>query len=383
MAEAMSVNRSARPSTGWARIHWTRAPARTLVTNLDPVDELFAILRYVAEVADEGARLIKTNTPGISEEDSRKRHSKARAFVRQAENFYRAGERTPYRTSALLYYYAFMNLAKALLEIRGVEYDRRHHGLTREDPASDDLHLLAIDVRPRGIFPSFYNCEFGVDWPLALRPTIGRLLAYVTEIGYQYSRSGVGPETRFIAPCKLRAVVNTATKECWLELAVRRDMNLLSNGFKRFNADFAEVELPHHAARDRYNIYAEAFFAYRFFESDTRPFPGTIPVDQLCEMLYAALNNHIDPTYIGSELDVMLTCSYDDGDASACVNELIAIYLGMFYLGSLVRYSPDYLDHLLGTKSAYVLESFVTSAPHSALRAFTSRINGEIVLLDR
>jgi hypothetical protein len=281
----------------------------------------------------------------------------------------------------LLYYYAFMNLAKAALELRGLSYDR-HHGLTRDEPKTDDLNKLVVDIRPRGVFPTLYECEFGVPWPKDLRPTIARLLSYATDIGFQYQRTGLGTGVWSIAPCKLRSIANEQTHECWLEIALRREFNV-SAAPSTFSRRFEEVRLSNALARTRYEIPAEAMRSFRFFQTAVLPFPGQVPVADLRALVDDALGSMMEPLYVGEELDMMLACPYMDGTLSTPMNEVVAIYLVMFYLGSLVRYLPDYLDDLLGTRNAYVLESFVTSVPHTALRALVARAAGEFFLFNR
>jgi hypothetical protein len=376
---------NARESTGWVRVEWTRNPTQSLSTNMNNIaDEMFLILRHIAEVTDEGVRVIKSHSPGLSDADAKTRHPKVRAFIRQAENFYRAGHRTPYRTSALLYYYAFMNLVKASLAARGISYDP-YHGLSRTDPMADDLDKLGVDIKSGGVFPALYQTEFGKAWPTGLQPRIGRLLVYVTDIGFQCQRTGLAsPGSSPIAPCKLRVVVNDdpAKKECWLELAVRRELDITSCT-TMFTNVFEEVALSPYDARERYAFYAEALPVYRFYQSTVLPFPGQTPVSALRTLLYSALDSAVEPLYVGTELDLMVSGPYAAGNLSSPMSELVAIYLVMFYLGSLVRYAPDYLDDLLGAKNSYVLESFVNSAPHVALRALTARIAGENFIFDR
>lgn len=52
----------------------------------------------------------------------------------------------------------------------------------------------------------------------------------------------------------------------------------------------------------------------------------------------------------------------------APMNEVIAIYCCMFFLGSLVRYRPQLLEAMLSTKDAWLIERFIKSAPITFLR---------------
>lgn len=378
----------ARESTSWLRLEWSLRPVAPLTTNLpDVIEELFTILRYVAEVPEEGIRVAKGHSPGLTDQEAKRCHEKARAFIRQAENFYRAGRRTPYRSSALLYYYAFLNLAKSALEVRGAAYDP-HHGLAREDDAArTEVAAQAVRVRPPGVFPAFYEMQSSQAWPNTARPTIGGLLAYTSDISYQYVRAGLG-DPAICIPCRIRALVNERTREAWLLLAVSTsfDFSTLPNPYRTRVFDvFEEVELDKGRAREQFGIFAEERVSFRFFQQ-RMPLPigdEGFQRNQLVEPFRAALSGLLSPQYIENTYDFVLTKPLESGGTTTPVNELTAIYLVMFYLGSLVRYRPDYLDDLLGTKSAWLIESFVTSSPLLALRAFTSEIAGTVYVFNK
>jgi hypothetical protein len=58
------------------------------------------------------------------------------------------------------------------------------------------------------------------------------------------------------------------------------------------------------------------------------------------------------------------------------MNEVLAIYAVMFYLSSLVRYRPNYLESLLNHKPAWLIENFVNSTPETFLKMMVSKIVG-------
>jgi hypothetical protein len=62
-------------------------------------------------------------------------------------------------------------------------------------------------------------------------------------------------------------------------------------------------------------------------------------------------------------------------------NEFLAGYVVCFYLGSLVRYHPAYLESLLQTKESWKLEVFTKSASQTILRRSLAYILNEIYIL--
>lgn len=58
-------------------------------------------------------------------------------------------------------------------------------------------------------------------------------------------------------------------------------------------------------------------------------------------------------------------------------NDTLASYVIMFYLGSLVRYFPHYLESLLNSKHAWIIERFSKSIGVLFLRNINSLIMGK------
>ncbi len=65
------------------------------------------------------------------------------------------------------------------------------------------------------------------------------------------------------------------------------------------------------------------------------------------------------------------------------IYEMCAVYLSMFFIGSLIRYRPDILEELLGTSAAWLLESLVNAAPLLFLRTITCVILNRMILFNR
>ena len=162
-------------------------------STVDLADELFGALRLVTDVQAEGLQLVVSYSPGIAAHPAERAYRRLAAFTRQAENYYRSAKALPFRSSALLYYYSFMNLAKAALAARAIKFNE-HHGL-KPDYGSVPSTLAAqmrVHVIHDGVFQSFYRLIFGQ--PIQkLHFQLARLLAYNSEISVQYDRVAAGP----------------------------------------------------------------------------------------------------------------------------------------------------------------------------------------------
>lgn len=97
----------------------------------------------------------------------RNKHKSAVIYWEQARQFHEASKTLPLQSSPLLLYYAFMNAAKALLEVKGVPYTPLH-GVKQTSPSQNARKLslsgLEITIKQNGILPSLSR-HFGEAEP--------------------------------------------------------------------------------------------------------------------------------------------------------------------------------------------------------------------------
>src|SRR5260370_35978123 len=101
----------ARPFDGWIRLPVSEK-RQLLLTILDIERELWSALEYFSEVEEVGLNLIQSK--GLQpQSDHQEIFNYFQAFVRQAKSYFSSAKTLHYRSSSLLYYYSFLNLAKA------------------------------------------------------------------------------------------------------------------------------------------------------------------------------------------------------------------------------------------------------------------------------
>ncbi len=91
--------------------------------------------------------------------------------------------------------------------------------------------------------------------------------------------------------------------------------------------------------------------------------------------MFNNLNPFCNFHYFDDSYDLEIALPYTPY-RQAPLSEVLAIYAIMFYLSSLVRYKPNYLEELLNHKPAWLIEGFVNSTPETFLRIFISHIIG-------
>ena len=102
--------------------------------------------------------------------------------------------------------------------------------------------------------------------------------------------------------------------------------------------------------------------------------PGDlIPIGQGKEDCFSVLKIFHESNVYNGEQEILLNAPLRK-NLQIPFNQLLSIYTTMFYLGSLVRYRPDYLEKLLDSKDAWIIERFTYSAPSTFLRSMTNLI---------
>jgi hypothetical protein len=181
--------------------------------------------------------------------------TEALAFLRQAEDFYHAAS-SGVSTNPVLTYYAFVNLANALIRIRGYggSFDRAMHGLTEATaPGGSELvdsQVIAKDSGPSlNIYPELIS-RLGYARPANNDAyPVTELLPQVV-VGHRIWReSQTGHTERFVDLKHIDCVHDQPAKELWLRLYVGRK-DLARYGFTRksllqdaqLDGDFREVK---------------------------------------------------------------------------------------------------------------------------------------------
>lgn len=367
-----------RTPTGWLRQRLSHRNVQTLEASGSIEDELWILLEYLSEVEDIGLRFVTQN--GVNKRKIRKVYKHFQAYVRQAKNYYYSAKQLHPRSSSLLYYYCFLNLAKAALVIKqpAIGSHKISHGITCLAKDFSKLKTQSVKVlNDGGIFPKFYEWYFG----LSIKPqslNIQKLLAYCTDISYQNIVAGNGN-------CKLlrgyyvhQVNVNQSSHTGWplIGIASFSLCTPYQKAFKALYDNFEKVELPQFSGREYFDIENFELSAYTFFQSKntfnwhTNQIP---PAFECRDLVSKTFGSMLQTNYYKSDFDYYISLPYS-ANRQIPMDETVSIYLIMFYLSNLVRYNPSYLEELLSKKEAWIIDSFIRTCPLALLRSMASRI---------
>lgn len=348
-----------------------------LSTGISIDEEVFSALEYVSEIPEVGIEFLKDQAAPRPATTFRL----FQALIRQAKTFYSAAKELHFRASALMYYYSFLNLAKAYIAIRNPSLVSGlvRHGLSSGEFARRSFDKQAVFVtRQRGVFHDFFDLELGQQPPSNFRLGATGLLGYCSDVKHEYERAQFGDHR--LLPARVRLFANAPSKLSWLGLAVYK-FDLIRSYRKSlagFFDYFEEVSLDSQWAWGAYNIRAEAYDTYSYFQTKT-VYPwradGIVEVGKIrSETLLACGSLLESPIYPdGNDLKFVIPFRLN---YQLPMNQPIAIYVMMFFIGSLVRYHPEYLEVLLNSKDAWIIERFVRGSSETFLRYMGNAILG-------
>jgi hypothetical protein len=336
--------------------------------------------------------LLSSTNPGfaaLSANQQEDQWREFRAYVRQAEGFYRGACVLPWKSSPLNYYYSFMNLAKASAVAFGhlapqpAECPRMlKHGLSARVVPNTPAKWKITVQRADGIFGLLYQATIGIPIPDGTELNARELLGYVPSISWQLAKSGTGTAQGWW-PCHW--VFLTQGDQLWDVIGILRGADLsqlppaLSGLYQELSAEAAKP-----LARETLGLQAVQAQALRFLQRTT-PLPAREPgkynassIEQSLRVaiLYCVFE-HLDST----DFQFCIGLPYSTAAGLVPMNELVASYAVMYFLRSVVRYHPDYMDKIGESTDAWLIESFVKSAPLSLLRHLVALALGHTLII--
>lgn len=345
-----------------------------LWTTDDVKNEVFGSIEFITEIEEIGRAHL---TDCGQSRNLQSTFLNMQAFVRQAKTFYKSAETLDYRASSLSYYYSFLNLVKAYIATEEPEKIRGkvHHGLIKLNGTRTSDRQI-VEVR-NGVFPTFYSLVTGQRLKLKTRFNVFDLLGYCSDVSLEYEMGRFGRHR--ITPCRV-IVASEQNAGPYFGLIAVCNFEKLEPHKKTLSAFYSrleEVNLDKDSCRELFKMYAEEKKRYRFFET-RRLFPAnadaSIPTGQIMSHVYDGLKPFFEQTPYPEAGDFTLVAPLRK-NLQIPMRESVAIYAVMFFLSSLVRYDPTYLEKILASREAWIFKRFVSTAPITFLRRIRNLID--------
>lgn len=280
------------------------------------------------------------------------RRNRAIAFLEQAADFYQAASSPRIGSKPLLYYYSFMNLAKAFLTVHTqLDLVRCTHGL--REPADNVKRRLTIASqtviaedasRTRvQVYREFVRaCGFAL--PQNPQPVkVVDLLEQIVGI-HRITSHTLKRDTQYFPIRSASFEHDPRAREAWISIYVARgDVARAASALQRNTLAFSEVESPN---RD-----------YRRYESLPMAYTRS-PIDVLRELVRSSWQDLWSELRPGGYRFWLSSVRRSQRRA-----QLASGYKAMFYFGSVSRYRPDDYQKLVEGKHGWMVQEFMNTQP--------------------
>jgi hypothetical protein len=364
------MTNATRRAGRWRSAHFNSPLHKQIMKTSGIVKEdILGSIRKYTEVTDLAYDLLQRQ----SHLDLDASFKRFQAYIRQGLTFFGAADQMHYRASPLVYYYAFVNFAKAIgfLYNLGSWSGKIYHGLSPA-PGTDNFHDHSIQVRADGVFQRLYSHILREN--ITSNTTLGivGLLSYISDLTYELRLFNLGESSTY--PCKY-AVVQWDGEEQHRGLIAAGVIGSSTTRLQEMlQDDFTEVELEGVSAEHVFDIRFEEMSGFTFWETKKL---YSMPSAQNPEAdLQHTLGNHFSQNPFADSFLLKINAKLQVGANQIPMNEAIAIYALMFYFGSLVRYHPEILEAMLTKKEAQIIENFVRATPITFLRYVRNTLDG-------
>ena len=313
-------------------------------------------------------------TDQIADPDQR---AEALAFLQQARDFYE-GAHAGVSANPLLFYYAFLNLGKALLRTLGYpdSLDQAQHGLSTEQRGAIELSDSVVIVKDSN--QAVVNVYAELLERLGLpRPSHGteypvpELLPQVV-VGHRLWKEAARRGERFLSLEEIEIVDDAEAKELWLRLYLPRgDLQRYDITRKRLLEEgklvgvFREVDVTR-TGRPADFVCLEQIQPVQYSGRPTDVVQGL--VDATRTFLWRIVSSVPESGY--RRYYVHLTPSSE----THRLPQLASMWSLLFYFGSVVRYRPQMFDAIAGGRFGAVATEFISAQPGQLLYLLASEM---------
>lgn len=281
-------------------------------------------------------------------------------YIQQAHEFYEAAQSAKANTAPLIYYYSFLNLAKALCEIRKPGFHKRKecygHGISwRPNPNFlVNLEKEVVSLSYAGVWHALWETltQSTFSTPKGTKLSVKDMFLYCPEVSVEAYRA-FGKDSKLISLINPDMLFDSAAKESWIRFSINRQ-ELRQNRLTASN--FINTILT---SRTGYSEVRSDQSALRTFESLT-PIKGT-DGDKVLKTLHSDvmgmnLFSHLNR---GNKIDYSIPLQHH---LPLRMPQIMVLYSILFWLGSLVRYDPHSLHELRESHHWSLIDGFMSQS---------------------
>lgn len=311
------------------------------------------------------------------------------AYINQASEFYENARSSPITTSPLMFYYAFLNLAKAVIELRNPKLSSRkssfHHGLTRKsNNVQGTIIGDAVQINSsKGVFHELHQVTSSIPLSKISNCQIAITDLCASQLEIQIENEDVFKHQMQFAELIISTMWNQNSARMWLEFDID------SNALQMMNVSDDDI-----VRRCGSNGFAVRSLGRSIVPVPSAPQSGVSEISKFRQKNALVAATAKIAKEKGSKLASKL-CSHVRSSANApslclslfprnnilgSLSELETHFLMIFWFGSLVRYSPGKLRALLNSKYRAILEGQISQVTVKLLLLFDAILYRRITL---
>jgi hypothetical protein len=303
----------------------------------------------------------------------------AHSFRRQAEDYFQAATiAREIGVRPVLLYYAFLNLSKAYAISKGnsVLGGKSAHGIGSDwrpqAIATSSLRFERTSANRPGVFQELLKQLNGSAKVLSSNLSLGHLLPQILP-GHRLWCYATNRPERFVSVEKFEIRHDPAARLVWLNVF------LAKNDLDRLDLSDTDVMTRAGLAKDFESLAYKVDVRYACFQ---QRYPETYisdPGDALTRIMSSMSNRVWETVKITSPYRKPYLYCCPASERRALLPQMLSIYLLMFFLGSVTRYSPLYFEDLFETRYGPFFETFVSESSMQFLYLMASEILGREV----
>ena len=310
-------------------------------------------------------------------------------WISQAKTYFQDAWRSDWRSAGLLYYYSFLNLAKAFLAIKRtfttaeLASTSLYHGLISDPQVVKEIPDYEITIYPpshngcENIFAHFYQALTGKAWPLAdpHKIQIRDVLSYCTAISDELERLyGVSENI-----CVVQSLLRVEKNRVWFEMLVPEAsvQSVLSSVDSWSLQAVDRSDITREDKRSwllAFQISAMGLAAHNFLirsaPCSTEGSRSNAVINQVIRLAAEHFADYAFPTLTSSAAEPawQFVPKLRLGTATVPWNPVLSDYLMAFVLSTILRYHPQLLHK--DDKNAFLAQAWCNQSAIAALRRF-------------
>lgn len=303
----------------------------------------------------------------------------AASFVRQAREYFTAAEQAgAIETKPVLYYYSFLNLAKAagLADRQPNLVGSVYHGLQHSFSSGERLTTATLTAHANvgssrtNVFDVLHLVLTGAGLPRTTTIPVAQLLAQ-SVVGHRlWCEATAGHRReRFLSVASVRLLEDPAAGEIWSRIEIPSE-NLRRSGRSLSTVAMESGLSPHW--RHVTDGTGPDGRAVRRFEQIAPLGYGHRAADEVVNLI-AHLKPHLHRTILSSP-PYRRYYLYLKPATEERLPQLLVVHALMFFFGSLTRYRPEYLLRVLDGEYGGFIREFLATQPLQYVYSLASEL---------